>query len=121
MPRLSGYRLSWPAEYVPTVRDGSPSDTTVSAAGHPAAFSFKRSTRRFSALRFAASLVLLLFAPLRALKDAAQNVWNFPVDYRAWRLLQDGLNQQIREYYESKGIPVGNTRAGSVRPRRPIC
>ena len=57
----------------------------------------------------------ILLAPLRLVKDIVQSVWSFLADYRAWRLLRDGLNRQIKEHYERKGIPYRNAEDGSVQ------
>ena len=52
----------------------------------------------------ATRLLLLLFGPLRALKDATKSIWAFPSNYRAQRLWLDGLDQQIKEHRKRKDI-----------------
>ena len=84
-------RISAPAEVLPP---SSPSGTAASAP-----------TQRawcIAPLRAVADLALLLLAPVRMLKDIAQNVWNFPADLRAMRLLLDGLKRNYQLHYIRK-------------------
>lgn len=67
--------------------------------------------------RTATLILLLLFAPLRVLRDTVVSILTFPESYRAWRILQDALNRQLKEHYERKGMPYVHKGTGSVRPR----
>lgn len=76
-------------------------------------------TISISALRAVARLALILFAPLLVLKDIVQSVWNLPADFRAQRLLMDGLRRQYRQFLERKRTaqyrePTASDRDGPV-------
>ena len=81
-------------DFLPPVRGGFPSDTTVSIPAQRA--------RRSAPWRAVFRLALLLLTPLRGLQDIAQSVWKLPADIRAWRLLRNGLLGQYKQFLEHK-------------------